>query len=682
MKWSLLSILILIACADLKAQRSAAITDQIDKADSLCRQAPSEDAKRLFLPIIQQCKKTGDEINESIAWQYLSINIRSNQENIPFRIHCYQNALVLERHLNNHQSELDVLRNLADLHLQQRNFHLAEKELFQIIDTAQKPSHQNLLFATDLLSALYTIKADYHQALSYALKTEKMMQTAEDSSHAITFFGRISRINKDLGNTSEYLSWAYKAFYYSVRKKDYGLVANIRGSIVTGLIEQGKPKEALSFILNHSAKSNPPITDNMILLYSQLGDCYTALDQYKLAELNYMEMLRLMNEKLDNSSILERSFGYYRVGQFYLCTKKPNKAKSFLLKSLKGFKIDGSPIYLKGVFLALFKADSTARDFTTAIRYLQQSNKYNDIIKSDKNKLVQELQIAYHADLKDRSIRKLQDESRLRDLKLVHTKNIRNWTISGACLMMVIACLLFRQYRISKNNSAVISCRNKMLQQLISAREWLLKEVHHRVKNNLHTVICLLESQARYLEDDALKAVENSQHRISAMSLIHQKLYHSDHIKAIDMAEYVPELVGNLGVSFGVYDSIRFPVDIDPITLNLSYAVPLGLIINEAVTNAIKYAFPGKGSGTINISLKQNDQDIVLVIADDGVGLPDDPNRTKFNSFGIELMKGLSEDINGAIQFEIIQGTRITVSFKPYGLPGSEADKRAFAVIA
>ena len=128
---------------------------------------------------------------------------------------------------------------------------------------------------------------------------------------------------------------------------------------------------------------------------------------------------------------------------------------------------------------------------------------------------------------------------------------------------------------------------------MLAEKEWWLKEVHHRVKNNLHTIICLLESQAMYLEKDALQAIEKSQHRIYAMSLIHQKLYQNEDLQVIDMSVYLEEFIGYLKDSFDT-QGIDFIIHVDPVQLNLQQAIPVALIINEGVTNAIKYAFENR----------------------------------------------------------------------------------------
>ena len=127
---------------------------------------------------------------------------------------------------------------------------------------------------------------------------------------------------------------------------------------------------------------------------------------------------------------------------------------------------------------------------------------------------------------------------------------------------------------------------------LLKDKEWLIKEVHHRVKNNLQMVISLLNSQSIYLNDEAaVVAIQESQRRMHAMSLIHQKLYQSENVGVIDMRAYINEFISYLKDIFETGSSIRFEQDVDPIKLDVGQAVPVGLILNEVITNSIKYAF-------------------------------------------------------------------------------------------
>ena len=213
----------------------------------------------------------------------------------------------------------------------------------------------------------------------------------------------------------------------------------------------------------------------------------------------------------------------------------------------------------------------------------------------------------------------------------------------------------------------LINQKNLTLTQLLREKEWLVKEIHHRVKNNFHMVMGLLGTQSGYLKnEEAITAVRESQHRVHAMSLIHQKLYQSENLSAIDIPGYIHELVDYLKDSLDSGRSIRFHLQIDRISLGLSYVVPIGLILNESITNVIKYAFPNNRQGNIYISFTQisNENRFLLAVRDDGIGLPAGFDSTRQVSMGMNLMKGLSEDIDGVFAIQSNNGTVVTVSFK------------------
>ena len=232
-------------------------------------------------------------------------------------------------------------------------------------------------------------------------------------------------------------------------------------------------------------------------------------------------------------------------------------------------------------------------------------------------------------------------------------------------LLIVFGFVIFRQVRRLKTQQKEINTKNLSLHHMVEEKEWLLKEIHHRVKNNLHTITSLLESQSAYLENDALTAIRDSQHRVYAMSLIHQKLYQPEkNATAIDMPMYLHELVDYLNDSFEARHQIKFQMDTEPIELDISLAVPVGLILNEAITNAMKYAFPGQKEGLINISIKKTGaKKFLFAVADNGIGLPEGFDINKVNSLGMKLMKGLSDDIMAKFKIENLSGTKISIEF-------------------
>jgi two-component sensor histidine kinase len=216
------------------------------------------------------------------------------------------------------------------------------------------------------------------------------------------------------------------------------------------------------------------------------------------------------------------------------------------------------------------------------------------------------------------------------------------------------------------NQNSSLQSMNQKQQSLLTEKELLLKEIHHRVKNNLQTSMSLLNMQSAYIDNEvALETIRISQRRMHAMSLIHQKLYQSEKLTSINMAIYIDELTLYLRDSFIGPANISFELCIQPLELDIAQALPLGLIINEAVTNSIKYGFPKKRKGTIYIFLEQIPNEYyLLTIKDNGIGLPENFNSQLTNSLGMNLIRGLSEQLQGEFSIQNNQGTQITVTIK------------------
>jgi len=201
----------------------------------------------------------------------------------------------------------------------------------------------------------------------------------------------------------------------------------------------------------------------------------------------------------------------------------------------------------------------------------------------------------------------------------------------------------------------------------LKEKEVLLKEIHHRVKNNLQVICSLLYLQSMKVGDKkALQMFSESQDRVRSMALIHEKLYQSKDMANIDFAEYVQSLTSYLFYSYGVKEgTISKKLNVDHVLLDIDKAIPCGLIINELVSNSLKYAFPNGNKGEINIQLySDNDNHVVMNIDDNGVGLPkglDFQKTTK--TLGLQLVKLLTRQLKGSIKLNQEAGTRYEIVF-------------------
>ena len=280
--------------------------------------------------------------------------------------------------------------------------------------------------------------------------------------------------------------------------------------------------------------------------------------------------------------------------------------------------------------------------------------------------------------IKQQDISLLTQESKLQQSVLKQERMVRNIIVGGAIMLALLLAMAYNRYRLKQRSNQQLEWQREEIKEknislqalvadkdkLLEEKEWLVKEVHHRVKNNLQMVMSLLNRQSSYLENnDAISAIRDSQRRMEAMSLIHQKLYESENVSAINMAAYITQLVNYLEDSFDERP-VRFKLTIESIDLDVTQAVPLGLILNEAITNSIKYAFPDNKTGLVAISLKRRaGNNLELIVADNGIGFPKGFDITTSPTMGINLMEGLAHQLGGNFSVSNDGGGKVMIKF-------------------
>jgi len=206
----------------------------------------------------------------------------------------------------------------------------------------------------------------------------------------------------------------------------------------------------------------------------------------------------------------------------------------------------------------------------------------------------------------------------------------------------------------------------KALATALAAKDVLLKEVHHRVKNNLQIISSLLNMQTELLADPAMIGIfRESQQRVQAMAMIHERLYGQDDVERLDFSDYVEGLAHDLFFAYGVdSERVRLQLQLEPVSLDLNQAIPCGLILNELLTNSLKYAFQEDQDGQISINLRStNNSQVTLQVADNGIGLPEDFDPTTSNSLGLKIVTILTRQLRGTLNQKPAPGTEFTLTF-------------------
>ncbi|MBO9563806.1 MAG: ATP-binding protein [Niastella sp.] len=647
------------------------------------------------------------------AWRAIGNVVPEAAGYLAFRLYCHQRALDLYRSLGDKWHIGEVLLKIGDLYDDQGNTISAERYYLEATTLLKQTTYPKLYKALLRLHDLYYYRGDLDKAVHYSLEAERSAKKNDikdfphffrynddtskpgqveknDHTYATLLKGTVRTMVKE-GKAREALDYALADIR---RGSNYSALTNMIYAEVLGICygALGRYQEAEQSYLQMREYVSSLKEQYAALAPYTIGKFYYENKEYTRAAPYLQQYLRIPRQFTAMTGVSEAHLFLYRIDsarQDHTAALQHFRAYKDIADSIFNTTKSQQIAELK-VQYDIEKKDQTLLlqqkdiELLTRQKLLQQSlaeQKSKDILLKQQNIDMLKQQQSMQEMTSNRQQRELERKEKelglqVENIGLLHNKEllqesqlrqanfIKRMTVAGIVLLLIIVGLLYNQYRIKYRNNQAISKQNDLLHNLLEEKEWLLKEVHHRVKNNLQVVVSLLQSQSVYLKDEALAAVNDSQHRVQAMSLIHQKLYQSDNISAINMEMYIPELMAYLKESFITATRITFITDIDPIGLEVTQAVPLGLIINEAVTNIFKHAFTGRERGQVNISLKRlNAAELVLAISDNGTGLPADPASYSKSSLGLNLMKGLCNDFNGRYTIESKDGTHIQIVF-------------------
>ena len=585
--------------------------------------------------------------------------------------------------------EIQARQIIALVHAKQQD-PVAEKELLDIVERFKKAGSKYYQTTYAALSEYCFHIGDQSRALFYSLEAVKAMEASKDFSMAGDIYANHAMMwtdNDEYDKGVRYINMAVK--HYAQRAGRYNLSDPLFLFDVEYIYgKTSRHKEDLIQMKKMLAATPPQTISDRIYQDVIMGRIYRRMKKYDKSELYYKRAYDTSQKYGVN--VFRTTAG---LAQLYADSRQYAKARPLLYEELKFPKTFFNNGSFRHLHYMVYLTDSATGNYYDALKHLSvYSNISHYDLTQSREREVQRLRIAHEAQQKEDEIKiKNQNIKLLGQNAKIQEERLRNANLSTvmavvvAIFLIVISVLFWTKYRQNtrysreiEHKNTVITEKNQILEHLLNEKEWLLKEVHHRVKNNLHTIICLLESQASYLDNEAFKALETSQNRIYAMSLIHQKLYQSEDIKTVDMKNYFADFLLFLSETFGTSQQIRIIQQIDAINLPTAQAVPLALIVNESVTNAFKHAFPGHRHGIIRVSLYQQDEKLSLVIEDNGIGW-NEGTYNNLDSLGIQLMKGLSDDLGAQIYFENHAGTRISLVLEYNQLKNEHTNTSLFA---
>lgn len=629
--------------------------------DAYAASRQSEDDYRKSVDYLQKAitifKKLKNDEELSQAYRLLFL-IQTYEVPLEETIALAEKTVLLCKKTGDKNLEGQVLEDLAYYHSLDNNFTKSISLLHEALRVYKSAKFNKVHGVYAHLGALYNELSEFDKALEYCLKGIKLVEKYKIEDYStVELYNHTGIIYRGFKNYKESLNYFEKAVNFAKTTiNNRGILVYYEANAAEVALLSGNKEKAL-YYLNEIEKKDDLAYDPLFV--NSLTVLTTSHVKLK-NEVKADKYARIILETFDNykstseEKAVTTGFSAALISYYYY-KKKFDLCRKYTLLYKNGAVESKSKQKIMHAYQMLARIDSAQANYKSAFNNYKLEMLYKDsIFNENKNKQFDELQVKYETEEKEKSNLLLKKQAELQQSKLSQANLMKNIGLAGIGILILAVALLYRRYLINKKIRKVIDHKNETLQHIIQEKEWLLKEIHHRVKNNLQVVMSLLNTQSHYLTDEsAKKAIKNSQNRIHSMSLIHKKLYQSNNIVSVNMDLYIRELVEYLKESLDTGQRICFEIDAEPIELNSSQSVPLSLILNETIMNSIKHAFPDGREGTISISLKSEPENrIKLIIKDDGIGYKGNFEDLKnSSSLGIKLILGFGGELNADIKF-------------------------------
>lgn len=531
--------------------------------------------------------------------------------------------------------------------LRMEELQLAEDVLREAI--LKIPESETWLLYTNL-GYVYERKGMLGEAFVYASKTLEIGEKYGDSKAIAMAYSDMSNLFWKQGKFNAALNYGLKSLEVfekrNLKDLDYDFTLHLVGQF---LVDLDRPKEALEYF-QHSVQLGERygFYNNLSDTFIALANLQAKMGDFSDAHTSGLEALRYA-ELLNNDFMIMRS--YLALGKVSNASGDFLEASRFLETSMAEAKdYFGDKFQLSLVYEELSKSYEGSGAFQKALTASRKSDELRkEVFTAESENQIALLQTEMDVDQKENTI-KLQeaDLSRNRILEVFYL------TLAGT--LVVFLFLLYRVFLRKKKYSTLLEKKNE-------EKEFLLKEIHHRVKNNLETISSLLTLQIAKIEDPKFRQVmEETYTRVQSMGMIHLSLYKEGNLKQVEMKGFFEGLGKFILDTFDASERIDFSTEMNALELDVDVAIPIGLIVNELISNSLKYAFPRQNSGQICVSLNERDGKLFLKVSDNGVGIMEN-STTKGTGFGSELISLLTRQLDGEMTLVNNSGTAFSFEF-------------------
>ena len=522
----------------------------------------------------------------------------------------------------------------------------------EVLEEAKaKVQTKDLPFLNTQLGYVYERRGQLDKAADYALEGLQLGEELNDKKAIALAYSDLSNIFWKQAKYDKGLKYGIKSVVIfeerGIIDLDYDFTLYV---VANNFLKLNRYEEALKYY-EHSLAIGERygFYNNLSDVYISLVDLYAYLGKYRKAESAGLNAVKYATY-LDNDFMLMRS--WLSIGKLQNLQGKYKYAIESLQKSLDVATAEfGDEYYLSQVYEALGKAYAGNHDYMEAYKaFSKYDGLKKEIFTAESDQRIALLQTEFEVAQKEDTI--LMQQGTIRKQK---SNQMLTSIITGLLLFLLIVG--FVAIRINRR-------KNKLLQQQNQEKEFLIKEIHHRVKNNLEVVSSLLSLQSSHIGDKKIKDnMLQIQNRIQSMSMIHQNLYQGKNLGSIEMKNYFNILGDYVLQSYGTEQRIVMVYDMEELELNVDIATPIGLIVNELITNSLKYAFPNNLTGVITIRLVQNPEHLELTVTDNGVGIQKGKELSG-TGFGTQLITLLTKQLDGKMVLRQKKGTSVSFEFQ------------------
>ncbi len=512
----------------------------------------------------------------------------------------------------------------------------------------------NMALSASQIGILNLFSGNMGIAQEYLLKAHSFYTLKGTSSDIAGANNGLANFYIDMGQKEKAVERYGMALEAYTAAKDTNGMANVHANTALILIEEKKFEEAERNLLLQG-KYDSIIGTNWGLGFHHdfMGYLYSEQGRYDEAMASYETALTIREGEQSHYNIDESRTSLSRM---LLKLERPQEAISQAVKIFDNKEKQQSLSHLLSANEILSEAYEQTGNYKQALYHHKEFKVVSDsIYNRDHIAEIAANDAKFDRVGQDNEIALLNTE-KLSSQKLIKQKNR---TIIFAVLgMLLVSILSFMLFRVLKK----VRLQRSRLADALSDKELLIKEIHHRVKNNLQLVSSLLSMQSRTISDPSVSsAIEDGKSRVRSMALIHQDLYQNNNLNAVNVASYLDDLSKELFSTYNIdEDRINLELDIEDLELDLDSIIPLGLIINELITNSLKYAFPNDKSGLLRIKLRQVEEELVLNFSDNGIGY-DIESVSQNKSFGTRLIKALTKQLDGQVAVASQNGTSVEI---------------------